>query len=110
MGSRTFGRAAITLIVTLGIGTTALAVRHHVVGTAVDAVAFNPAGDTIYVGGGPSNDVKIFKATSGVFALTRVKAGTYAEGEQLGGPTLTARDGGAVRNLLRVFEGCFDTM
>ena len=32
-------------------------------------VAFNPAGDTLYVGGGPSNDVKIFKATSGVFAV-----------------------------------------
>jgi YVTN family beta-propeller protein len=32
-------------------------------------VAFNPAGDTIYVGGGASNDVKIFKAgANGVFA------------------------------------------
>ena len=31
-------------------------------------VAFNPTGDTIYVGGGASNDVKIFKATGGVFA------------------------------------------
>jgi YVTN family beta-propeller protein len=32
-------------------------------------VAFNPAGDTIYVGGGASNDVKIFKAApSGSFA------------------------------------------
>src|SRR6185503_7068239 len=32
-------------------------------------VAFNLAGDTIYVGGGASNDVKIFKAAaSGVFA------------------------------------------
>ena len=28
-------------------------------------VAFNPAGDTIYVGGGASNDVKIFKAAPG---------------------------------------------
>src|SRR5262249_38965703 len=32
-------------------------------------VAFNPAGDTLYVGGGPSNDVKIFRAVAnGVFA------------------------------------------
>jgi len=31
-----------------------------------------------------------------------------AEGEQLGGPTLMAGDGRAVRNLLRVFEGCFE--
>src|SRR5262245_50617538 len=32
-------------------------------------VAFNPAGDTIYVGGGASNDVKIFKAAAdGSFA------------------------------------------
>ena len=32
-------------------------------------VAFSPAGDTIYVGGGASNDVKIFKASSnGSFA------------------------------------------
>jgi YVTN family beta-propeller protein len=30
-------------------------------------VAFSPAGDTIYVGGGASNDVKIFKATAGAF-------------------------------------------
>ena len=32
------------------------------------------------------------------------------EGEQLGGATLTARDGREVRNLLHTFEGCFDTM
>src|SRR5262245_21878255 len=32
-------------------------------------VAFSPAGDTIYVGGGASNDVKIFKAAAnGSFA------------------------------------------
>jgi len=31
-------------------------------------VAFSPADDRIYVGGGPSNDVKIFKATNGTFA------------------------------------------
>jgi hypothetical protein len=30
-------------------------------------------------------------------------------GENLGGPTLEARDGSDVRNLLYVFEGCFDT-
>ena len=33
-----------------------------------------------------------------------------AEGERFGGPTLTASDGAAVRNLLYVFEGCFDAM
>jgi YVTN family beta-propeller protein len=31
-------------------------------------VAFSPSGDTIYVGGGASNDVKIFAAVNGVFA------------------------------------------
>ncbi|HXI27414.1 MAG TPA: bifunctional YncE family protein/alkaline phosphatase family protein [Vicinamibacterales bacterium] len=51
-------------------------------------VAFNPAGDTIYVGGGPSNDVKIFKATGGVFAA----AGTIpiSGGPQPSGLTLDA--------------------
>src|SRR5262252_10988027 len=138
MRSRTFGRVAITLIVTVGIGTTVVAVRNRLVGEQQDGiilvptgqqltpagthievndrplgmvvspdgsllavvtgsnfsaralhlidvqsrtlkqtiaitnsfvgVAFNPGGDTIYVGGGPSNDVKIFKATNGVFA------------------------------------------
>ena len=33
-----------------------------------------------------------------------------AEGEQFGGPTLRATDGTVVRNLLYVFEGCFDAM
>src|SRR5262245_24426051 len=49
-------------------------------------VAFNPAGDTIYVGGGASNDVKIFKATNGVFAA----AGTIpiSGGPQPSGLTL----------------------
>src|SRR5215470_16602523 len=139
MRSRMSGRAVITLIVTLGIGTTVLAVRHRLVGVQHDGsilvpngqlltpagthidvddrplgmvvspdgtllavvtgsnfsaralhlidiqartlkqtisisnsfvgVAFNPAGDTIYVGGGASNDVKIFKtAANGSFA------------------------------------------
>jgi YVTN family beta-propeller protein len=158
MRSRTLGRAAITLIVTLGIGTTAMAVRHRVVGVQHDGsilvpngqlltpagthievndrplgmvvspdgsllavvtgsnfssralhlidvqtrtlkqtigiansfvgVAFSPAGDTIYVGGGPSNDVKIFKATNGVFAA----AGTIpvSGGPQPSGLTLNA--------------------
>src|SRR5215467_8277858 len=158
MRSQTFGRVAVTLIVTLGIGTTLLAVRHHLVGVQQDGsilvptgqtltpagthidvndrplgmavspngnllavvtgsnfsaralhlidiqsrtlkqtiaitnsfvgVAFNPAGDTIYVGGGPSNDVKIFKATSGVFAA----AGTIpiSGGPQPSGLTLNA--------------------
>jgi len=158
MRSRTSGRAAITLIVTLGIGTTVLAVRHLVVGVQQDdsilvptgqmltpagtlidvndrplgmavspdnsllavvtgsnfsaralhlidvqartlkqtiaisnsfvGVAFNPGGDTIYVGGGPSNDIKIFKATNGVFAA----AGTIpiSGGPQPSGLTLNA--------------------
>ena len=46
------------------------------------------------------------------FDLVVTTDGCYtatAEGDQLGGPTLTARDGRAVRNLLRVFEGCFET-
>ncbi len=31
------------------------------------------------------------------------------EGESLGGPMLKTPDGGSMRNLLYVFEGCFDT-
>src|SRR5215470_9951034 len=156
MRSRMSGRAVITLIVTLGIGTTALAVRERLVGVQHDGsilvpngrtltpagthievndrplgmvlspdgsllavvtgsnfnpralhlidvrtrtikqtigipnsfvgVAFSPAGDTIYVGGGASNDVKIFKATAGVFAA----AGTIpiSGGPQPSGLTL----------------------
>jgi len=139
MRSQTLGRAAITLLVTCGIGTTALAVRHRQVigvqddgsilvpngqtltpaGTHIEVndrplgmvvspdgrllavvtgsnfsaralhlidietrtlkqtiaiansfvgVAFSPSGDTIYVGGGASNDVKIFRASNGRFA------------------------------------------
>src|SRR5215467_11277809 len=159
MRSRLFRSVAITsLIVTLGVGTTVFAVRHHVVGVQHDGdilipngqtltpagthidvndrplgmvvspdgnslavvtgsnfaaralhiidipsrtlkqtvaisssfvgVAFNPAGDTIYVGGGASNDVKIFKATGGVFAA----AGTIpiSGGPQPSGLTLNA--------------------
>jgi len=37
-------------------------------------VAFSPSGDTIYVGGGASNDVKIFKAAAdGTFAAVRFR-------------------------------------
>jgi hypothetical protein len=32
-----------------------------------------------------------------------------ASDSRLGGPTLTARDGTTVTNLLYVFDGCFDT-
>ena len=51
-------------------------------------VAFGPDGNTIYVGGGASNDVKIFKATGGVFAA----AGTIpiSGGPQPSGLTLNA--------------------
>jgi len=46
------------------------------------------------------------------FDLVVTTDGCYtatAEGEQLGGPTLTTRKGRTVRNLLHTFEGCFDT-
>ena len=46
------------------------------------------------------------------FDLVVTSDGCYtatAEGEQLGGPTLTTRKGRTVRNLLHTFEGCFDT-
>ena len=46
------------------------------------------------------------------FDLVVTTDGCYtatAEGEQLGGPTLTTRKGRVVRNLLHTFEGCFDT-
>jgi len=46
------------------------------------------------------------------FDLVVTTDGCYtasAEGEQLGAPTLTTRKGRAVRNLLHMFEGCFDT-
>jgi hypothetical protein len=41
-------------------------------------------------------------ATDGCYTATVV-------GDNLGGPTLKARDGSEVRNLLYAFEGCFDT-
>ena len=44
----------------------------------------------------------LFVATDGCYTAT-------ATGENLGGPTLKARDGNEVRNLLYAFEGCFDT-
>ena len=45
----------------------------------------------------------LFVGTDGCYTAT-------ASGENLGGPTLKAADGRAVRNLLYSFEGCFDTM
>jgi len=44
----------------------------------------------------------LFVAADGCFTAT-------ANGEGMGGPTLTASDGRTVRNVLYVFEGCFDT-
>jgi hypothetical protein len=41
-------------------------------------------------------------ATDGCYTAT-------VAGDNLGGPTLKARDGKEVRNLLYAFEGCFDT-
>src|SRR5262245_38750653 len=51
-------------------------------------VAFNPGGDMLYVGGGTSNDVKIFKASGGMFAA----AGTIpiSGGPQPSGLTINA--------------------
>jgi hypothetical protein len=44
----------------------------------------------------------LFVTTEGCYTAT-------AEAESLGGPMLKAPDGSSVRNLLYVFEGCFDT-
>jgi hypothetical protein len=44
----------------------------------------------------------LFVTTDGCYMATVV-------GDNLGGPTLNARDGSEVRNLLYAFEGCFDT-
>jgi YVTN family beta-propeller protein len=160
MRSRVFDRVAITgLIVTLGIGTTVLAIHHHrqvgaqqdgsivvptgqtitPAGTHIEVddrplgmtvspdgsllavvtgsnfgaralhlidvqtrtlkqtvsipnsfvgVAFSPDGGTIYVGGGASNDVKIFKATGGVFAAASTIP--ISGGPQPSGLTLNA--------------------
>jgi DNA-binding beta-propeller fold protein YncE len=49
-------------------------------------VAFSSDGNTIYVGGGASNDVKIFKATNGVFAAgtISISAGSQPSGRNPG--------------------------
>jgi hypothetical protein len=44
----------------------------------------------------------LFVTTEGCYTAT-------VEGESLGGPMLKATNGSSVRNLLYVFEGCFDT-
>jgi len=44
----------------------------------------------------------LFVSTDGCYTAS-------ASGESLGGPILKTTDGTAVRNLLYVFEGCFDT-
>ena len=44
----------------------------------------------------------LFVATDGCYSAT-------IDGEELGGPSVKASDGGEVRNLLYAFEGCFDT-
>lgn len=51
----------------------------------------------------PLRDVyDLFVMTDGCYTAT-------VEGESLAKPILTAKDGREVRNLLYVFEGCFDT-
>jgi hypothetical protein len=44
----------------------------------------------------------LFVATDGCYTA-------MVAGESLGGPTLKAKDGREVRNLLYAFDGCFDT-
>jgi hypothetical protein len=44
----------------------------------------------------------LFVATDGCYMA-------LVAGESLGGPTLKAKDGREVRNLLYAFDGCFDT-
>jgi hypothetical protein len=52
----------------------------------------------------PLRDVyDLFVMTDGCYTAT-------VEGESLARPVLTTKDGRDVRNLLYVFEGCFDTM
>ena len=52
----------------------------------------------------PLRDVyDLFVTTDGCYTAT-------VEGESLARPVLTTSDGREVRNLLYVFEGCFDTM
>jgi hypothetical protein len=45
---------------------------------------------------------ELFVTTDGCYTAT-------ASAENFGGPTLKAENGSQVRNLLYVFEGCFDT-
>jgi hypothetical protein len=45
---------------------------------------------------------ELFVATDGCYTA-------MVSGESLGGPTLKAKDGREVRNLLYAFDGCFDT-
>jgi len=45
---------------------------------------------------------ELFVTTDGCYTAT-------VSGENLGGPTLRAKDGTEVKNLLYTFEGCFDT-
>ena len=49
-----------------------------------------------------SDTYDLFVTTDGCYAAT-------VASENLGGPTLRAKDGREVRNLLYAFEGCFDT-
>jgi len=53
-------------------------------------------------------DRRTLRDTFDVIVTTDACYTAAAEGDQLGGPTLKASDGGEIRNLLYVFEGCFD--
>ena len=54
-------------------------------------------------------DRKTLRDTYDLFVATDGCYTASVSGESLGGPTLKATDGTVVRNLLYVFEGCFDT-
>jgi ABC-2 type transport system permease protein len=53
-------------------------------------------------------DRQTLRDTFGLYVTTDGCYTATAEGNSLGGPTLEAGDGRAVRNLLYAFEGCFD--
>ena len=80
------------------------------VGAAGAASTHSGSGDWICTidwrgpGQRPLRDVyDLFVTTDGCYTAT-------VEGESLARPVVTTKDGRDVRNLLYVFEGCFDTM
>jgi hypothetical protein len=79
------------------------------VGASAEPAAHAGSGDWVCTiqwrgpGQRPLRDVyDLFVATDGCYTAT-------VEGESLARPVLTTKDGREVKNLLYVFEGCFDT-